>query len=79
MPVTIKNVHVSKYSSQRVEVELSNKISFTVMVNDSTGEVKLLCDSPHLIGQQITHEVPEGYTVFKSMVSVGHYGHPFED
>lgn len=71
----IKVENFSKCGNQRIEVLLSNGQSFTVFVDDKTGQVSLLSNSPHAISKSYTNA--KGYPIY--VVPVSLYGHPFED
>ena len=61
-------------STQRIEIELSNGQSLTLMVNQDTGKVSVLSDNPHVIGFQLNNE--KGLPV--NVVPVNYYGYPTE-
>lgn len=61
-------------SKQRIEIELSNGQTLTLMVNQVTGKVSVLSDNPHVIGFQLNNE--KGLPV--NVVPVNYYGYPSE-
>ena len=72
MKTIIDKFSMSSY--QRLEVTLSNGQALTLMVDADTGKVRILSDSPHVIGTQATGD--SGLPV--NVVYVDYYGYPID-
>lgn len=68
----ISIIRNSLFGNQRIEVTLSNKVSFTIFVNEKTGKVSLLSDQPLQIGTMV--DIENGYPACVSKID--HYGYP---